>query len=77
MKPLGCLVKRLAFELGGQISRVVRELAEARWISHCDSGDRHRKGERDPVTGCAIHTWGVDLRPLGIRYGKTHGRSIT
>ena len=66
-------VERMAYELGvdrRRINQVERELAEAGWLAHRDAGNRHRKGARCPVTGCVVYAYGVDLRPLGRRYGE-------
>ena len=66
-------VERMAYELGvdrRRVNQVERELAEAGWIAHRDAGNRHRKGARCSVTGCVIWAYGVDLRPLGRRYGE-------
>ncbi len=64
-------VGRMAHDLGCSVrwvNEIERRLEESGWITHRDSGNRHRWGERDPETGCVVRAYGVDLRPLGARY---------
>ena len=66
-------VSRMAWELRvgvRRINEVERELAETGWIAHKDSGNRRRWGERDPETGQVGLAFGIDLSPLGARYGE-------
>lgn len=74
-------VGRMAFELGvsrRRISEVERQLAEAGWLSHRDSGSRRRFGERDPETGRIVNikTFGVELGALGLRYGELAAAAV-
>ena len=65
-------VSRMAWELRVSVRRineVERELAAVGWVAHRDSGSRRRWGERDPETGHVGLAFGLDLSPLGARYG--------
>ena len=72
-------VGRMARDLGvsrQRIAQVERQLAEAGWLSHRDSGSRRRWGERDPETGRIVDAFGVELGALGTRYGELAAAAV-
>ena len=72
-------VSRMAHDLGvsrQRIAQVERELAEAGWLSHRDSGSRRRTGTRDPETGRILSAFGVELGALGARYGELAAAAV-
>jgi replication initiation protein RepC len=50
-----------------QIRNVERSLAERGLLAWRDSGNHHRKGRRDHVTGRLVYAYGPSLAPLGAR----------
>ena len=72
-------VAKMAHDFGvsrRRIAVVERELAEAGWLSHRDSGSRRRFGERDPVTGRIVNAFGVELGALGARYSELAAAAV-
>ncbi|MCY4607377.1 MAG: replication initiation protein RepC [bacterium] len=72
-------VSRMAHDLGvsrQRIAEVERQLAEAGWLSHRDSGNRRRSGERDPATGRVVNAFGVQLGALGARYSELAASAV-